>query len=179
MNMFSTRLFTFAATSLFAATASAVDWESARRNPAEITVLNCQAVPLTVGEGKGQYLKVPAKLDGATIFVESEGKKVGNTADFTVVKEGWIFVIANYGYEGNSSGDWDDKRWTEAQFKKNGWEELSSKQMGGPLVNKGNNEPKVFAKRVRPKDSMRLVVNKYGAPHIVVFPAPSTAPKKP
>jgi len=172
------RILTLAALSS-ASSAMAVDWESARRTPAELTVLNCEAVPLTAGQGKGQFLKVPAKLDGAVIFVESNGKKIGNTADFTVTKEGWLFVVAHYGYEGNSSGDWDDKRWDEAKFKKNGWEEVTSKSMGGPLVNGGNAEMKVFAKRVRPKDSMRLVVNKYSAPALLVFASPNTAPKKP
>jgi hypothetical protein len=153
-----------AAPSLFA-----IDWQSAQRNPAQITVVNCEPVPLSVGEGRGQFLKVPAKLDGALVFVEANGKKTGNTADFTVLKEGWLLIASDYSYQGNSSGDWDEKRWTEKEFKKNGWEMLADKQMGGTLVDKGNKEWKVFAKRVRPKDSMRLITNKYGYPKLIVF----------
>jgi hypothetical protein len=149
----------------------ALDWESARRNPAEVTVVNCEPMVLAAGEGPGQFLKVPTKLEGARIFVEASGKKVGNTADFTVVKEGWLLVAADYSYQGNSSGDWDEKRWSEKEFKKNGWEMLAEKQMGGLLIDKGNKEWKVFAKRVRPKDSNRLITNKYGYPKLIVLAA--------
>jgi hypothetical protein len=176
MNPLLLRFFSIFATSAgLAPSLLAVDWEAARRTPAEITVVNCEAVPLTAGPEKGSFLKLPPKLEGALVFKESGGKKIGNTADFTVVKEGYLFVAAHYGYQGNSQGDWDEKRWTEAEFKKNGWEELSGKKMGGPLIDNSNSEWKVFAKRVRPKDSMRLVVNKYGPPKLIVL----TGTKKP
>jgi hypothetical protein len=159
---------------LIAAHSYALDWEAAKRNAGEVTVVNCAPIPLTAENGK--FLKIPQKLSdaGAQIFVEANGKKTGNTADFAVTKEGWVLIAAHYGYEGNTQGNWLKERWDEKQFKKRGWQVLQKTEMGGPLVDKENREWMVFAKRLKAGETARMVTNKYSYPHIIVLTGSST-----
>jgi len=153
--------------------AYALDWEAAKRDAAQVTVVNCEPVPLVEGTGKGQFLKVGKKLTdaGAQVFVQAPGKKTSNVADLSVTKDGWVLIAAHYGYEGNSQGDWDKEAWDEKKFKKGAWQVLQKTEMGGPLVDSDNREWVVFAKRLKAGTTMRLVVNKYSYPHVIALGA--------
>jgi hypothetical protein len=96
----------------------------------------------------------------------------GGVADFRVTRSGVLLLACNFSYQGNSSGDWKEKRWTKEQFQDHGWRLLDPAELGGLLIKGDGREQDVFMKEVTEGDEFRLRCNKYDPPFVIVFESP-------
>ena len=146
------------------------DWADVYKTPARITVAALEPVVLTAPGDDSQWRAIPKALltHPAAIYSKKTGGDAG-VADFKVTNAGYVVVACHYGYEGNTQGDWDEKRWTKKDFQQNGWTLLTEEQLGGPLVQKNGREYTLFVKKVDAGYSMRLRCNKYEPPLLIVF----------
>ena len=149
------------------------------RESAQVDLVRAEFVPLTRGTEKSNWASVPESLlaNGAVISKALPG--MGNTLDFQVAREGWVFVIGTYGYEGNSQGDWDELRWTEKDFKKHGWNVITPSELGGALSKDGKGSPAMFGKKLKRGEWMRIRTNKYSSPSMILFGKNALVPPMP
>ena len=163
------RLHIIATAAAVCATAHAADWESMKRNPAQIEVVNMQPTPLVADNDKKGWATVPPQLTkyGAVVYMPS-----GNTngvADIKVTGDGFLLLACNYDYQGNTSGKWDEEVWSEKKFKAKGWHLMSKTELGAVLVKGDNRAQVVFFKQVRKGDAFRLRCNKYEPPFPILL----------
>ena len=125
-------------------------------------------VPLVASEGKSAWVRVPDLFTNRQAMIFMPTGPVNGVADYKVTKGGHLLVACDYSYQGNSSGGWQEQRWTRQQFYAHGWLEATTEDLGGVLVNGGNREQVVFVKKVAAGESGRLRCNKYGPPHFIV-----------
>ena len=151
-----------------------VSWDVVRRQPAKVAVLGMKPVMLVEGQGRDAWARVPARL------TEYEGKicqpttPVDGVADFKVLESGYAIVACNFSYQGNSSGDWLNQRWTRKEFFENGWREISAQKLGGTLVKGDNREQVLFVKRLAQGETGRLRCNKYDPPYFITLSSVAT-----
>lgn len=152
------------------ADAAKMNWARLHKACAQIKTITLEPRILVeeVDNEKG-WQRVPDafKRHRAAIYMGT-GKDNG-VADFEVTKDGTIFLACNYSYQGNSSGDWDETRWTKEQFIQDGWTEVSQDQLGGLLVRVNGREQVIFMKQVKRGEKYRLRCNKYEPPYVIVF----------
>jgi hypothetical protein len=145
-----------------------VSWEKIRKEPASIEVLNMEPVPLSVGEGKAEWARVPDQFAKYRTTIFAANRPVNGVADYKVTTGGYLLVACNFDYQGNSGGDWEASRWTRAQFYKHGWREATANDLGGVLVKGDNRAQVIFVKRVEAGEKGRLRCNKYDPPYFIV-----------
>lgn len=147
-----------------------IDWSAIYGRSAGVRVMGAEPVWLTASEESG-WERVPPALRKRPALVHSDRENEHNgVADIDVTRDGILLVACNYGYQGNNSGDWDEKRWTKEQFVENGWTLVPDKDLGGVLVKKGGREQVVFMRHVKKGENYRLRCNKYDPPFAIVFP---------
>lgn len=105
----------------------------------------------------------------AVIYAERKDKYNG-VADIKVLRSGYLILACYYGYQGNSSGNWTETRWTAEDFVKNGWKQLTNEDVGGLLAREGGRDQTLFVKWVKKGEEMRLRCNKYEPPYAIIFP---------
>lgn len=153
--------------------AQAADWKTFAATPAAITVINMEPRPLVKSSDENGWLTVPDNLTryAASIYfpVQGQGGGTNGVADITVVKSGYLLLACNYYYQGNSSGDWQKEVWDAKEFKRKGWRPLTKTDLGGLLLNHGNQEQTVFYKKVEAGQNVRLRCNKYQPPYPIVL----------
>lgn len=147
----------------------AADWESMKRNPAAIEVVNMQPTPLVASSGKDGWAKIPDQLARYNPVIYKATGGTNGVTDLTVLADGWLIVSCNYDYQGNNSGTWDEEVWSEKKFKAKGWHELSKNELGGVLVKGDNREQTLFCKQVRRGDKLRIRCNKYDPPFPILL----------
>ena len=151
------------------ASALAADWETMKRNPASVEVVNMKPVPLVESAGKDGWAKIPAQLAKYDAVVFMPTAPTDGVADFTVTADGFMLIACNYDYQGNSSGKWDEERWDEKKFRAKGWHLLTKNELGGVLIKGDNRDQVVFSKQVRKGDKVRLRCNKYDPPFVILL----------
>ncbi len=153
--------------------ATTIDWEAISGNSAAVESDVLQPVPLQVGPAQDGWQRVPKNLTmrPAVILAGRTGRD-GGVADFRVTRSGVLLLACNFSYQGNSSGDWKEKRWTKEQFQDHGWRLLDPAELGGLLIKGDGREQDVFMKEVTEGDEFRLRCNKYDPPFVIVFESP-------
>jgi hypothetical protein len=143
-------------------------WDDIRKEPATVEVLNMKSVPLSVGQGKTAWVRVPDQFAKYRTAIFATNAPVNGVADYKVTTGGYLLVACNFDFQGNPSGGWEATRWTRAQFYQHGWREATAKDLGGFLVKGDNREQVVFVKKVPAGESGRLRCNKYDPPYFIV-----------
>lgn len=154
---------------LLGATALAADWESMKRRPAQIEVLNMNPVPLVAGTDKRGWARVPDILTKNNAVIYMPKDKHQGVADFKVLADGYLILACNYDYQGNKGGTWDDEDWDARKFKTKGWSEIGKNALGSPLVSGENRQQVLFSKQVRKGETYRLRCNKYDPPFPILL----------
>lgn len=151
-----------------------VSWDVVRRRPAKVDVLGMKSVMLVEGQGKDAWARVPALLTEYEAKIWRPTIPVDGVADFKVLESGYAIVACNFSYQGNSSGDWLNQRWTPKEFFENGWREISAEKLGGTLVKGDNREQVLFVKRLAKGETGRLRCNKYDPPYFIILSSLAT-----
>ena len=153
-------------------------WRAFVEYPAEVRVKKFTPERLRESE-KGPWTTVPRTLsDSNLVSYSGESDGVG-VVEFSVDGSGFVLLACNYSYQGNSSGDWTDKRWTAEQFVENGWTMLAVEETGGPLVWKHKREQVLFARFLNEGETYRLRCNKYDPPFVIIPRPPEALPPLP
>lgn len=148
----------------------AVDWVAIYREPATIDAVALEPMALATSDKKDGWQRVPKMLPSKRSVIYSVGSDRDNgVADFKVTRSGYLLLACNFSYQGNSSGNWTEKRWTKEQFQENGWRLISSDELGGVLVKGDGREQDVFVKKVERGDEFRLRCNKYDPPFAILI----------
>lgn len=118
------------------------------------------------------YAYVPQAIQGADIFSDERRPHRGEL-EFRVHDDTSIYIAGHFGYEGNSQGDWDDDRLTQADLLNLGWTYVDN------IIQHDGRQLEVFQRDVFAGEEYRLRVNKYSAPLLIhgtqaVIPEPST-----
>jgi hypothetical protein len=161
------------ATAVLCLSAPSADWDSMRRNPVRVEVLEMKPQPLVEAAGTAKWngwLQVPPKLKEYGAIVYMPTKDHLGVAEIKVVADGYLLLACNYDYQGNSGGDWAEERWDEERFVSRGWHPLSKAELGGDLVKTDKRQQVVFGKAVRKGETLRLRCNKYDPPYPIVIP---------
>lgn len=140
--------------------------EVVKENLATLAIVGLGAEPLIEAATReaGKWRSVPAVLRGAKIYSSGAGKSNG-VADFTVTKQGRVYVACNYDYQGNRSGSWSEERWMPEQFAENGWARVE----GVELISWENRAFMLFTKELKADEKGRFRCNKYEPPYFITF----------
>jgi hypothetical protein len=141
---------------------------SAASNGAAITVARMTPIPIEVGP------KIIPELRGGTRFDWLETPTAVNVdlgrLEFTVQNTGWVYLVADWSYEGNDSGDWKNEAKSKDQLISEGWDHLGpcpwSESVDKPL--------ELFRKVCKEGETYTIRVNKYWPPLAFVPPAASS-----
>lgn len=124
---------------------------------------------LRESDDKNGWRQVPDGLKHVRSVVCVGNDRDGGVADFTITKSGTLMVICDYSYQGNSSGNWTEHRWTKEQFIENGWTEVKKELLGGEIIDASGNEQSLFMKQVKKGEHYRLRCNKYRCPQVLIL----------
>ena len=149
------------------------EWQKVVQNSARVDVAGLDPTPLRESDEKEGWSRVPPAFNvipqtQAIAYSVRKGMDNG-VADFKVTRDGYVLVACNYGYQGNRSGDWDEKRWTKEKFLQNGWLIVPETMLGGVLVKGGGHDQVVFVKHMEKGEHYRLRCNKYAPPFVIIF----------
>lgn len=146
-----------------------LDWTRLSTTSARVQSLTSDPIILTESTRNNGWQRVPDAFKRHHAVVYMEKDSYYGVVDFEVVQDGALFLACDFGYQGNPSGDWIEKRWTKEQFINNGWTEVPQDQLGGVLVDSHGGEHVVFMKQVERGEKYRLRCNKYRPPRVIVF----------
>lgn len=153
-----------------------LDWKKIVAAPAKVEVAEIDSLELTVNNGPNPFTQVPKifTTHKATAYASPQKDGAG-VAKITVLADGYLLVGCNYTYQGNDSGGWTETRWLPEKFVSQGWRRLTTKELGGELVqnypDKSVLPQDVFVKYVRQGEEMTLRCNKYRPPVVILFDA--------
>jgi hypothetical protein len=141
-----------------------------KENPGWVEVEKLTPVKLVAGPPVQPELwgSIPPELDGATIFQQSPGQpSSAGVAAYKTIEPGRVYLALNYEYQGNSGGGWQNERWQEQDFIKNGWARVAGLQ----LISSANKGRKfiVMTKVLEKGETGRLRCNKYEPPYFITF----------
>ena len=91
---------------------------------ADIDVVGLDPQRLVEGEDPGNWRWMPDFIRGSDIHSLNAGHPAGiegGVISYTVTTPGTLYLAANYGYDGNSSGGWTDTRITREKLEADGW----------------------------------------------------------
>ena len=88
--------------------------------------------------------------------------------EFTVKKDGLVYLVTSTKYEGNRSGGWWEERVTSRQLVEQGWESLGSCPW--------NSKKTMLKRMVKADERYRIRTNKYGPPSLII-PGPIAGQK--
>ena len=140
-----------------------------RNASAQVKAIAFEPVILKESNDKNGWQRIPDVFKRRRTVIYTGTGKDNGVADFDVIKDGIIFLACNFDYQGNSSGNWVNTRWTKEQFIENGWTKVPPKQLGGVLVSAGGKEQVIFKKQVKRGENYRLRCNKYEPPYVIVL----------
>ncbi len=149
-----------------------IDWKQIASAPAQVTVMGLEPVALIPDDDSHKFQQIPEllKKQGAVIFSKPV-KEAGAVAEITVVNDGYALVACDYGYQGNKSGDWLEKRWTPEQFVEHGWRRVTIQEVGGPLATEPDRNYELFVKYLQKGEDLRLRCNKHVPPFVILLGA--------
>lgn len=125
-----------------------------------------QLEPLPIGTN-WKWNKLPEFLTDAQIYEKVKGQPQPKL-QFEVQQDGVLLLAASWTYDGNPSGGWIEKRWTEKMLVDAGWipigeiVRINKDQKPDPHV--------VFRKVVKAGEKLELHTRKYNAP-LLILPA--------
>ncbi len=137
-------------------------------DPAGVTGLMMQEVPLVTSPGKRGWKEVPAPLIAHRATVLRPLKDQLGHSVLTVTRSGYLLLACNYDKQGNSSGDWEKSVWTRKDFEKHGWRMLELAAKDGALVQGDGREQVIFYKSVRKGETLDVRCNKYDPPYAML-----------
>ena len=129
----------------------------------KMLIIGWEALAESPDENAGKWVRIPEEFKGAMIASKSANKHIG-VANLEITESGRVFLACDYSYQGNSSGDWTEERWTQQDFITNGWELISGVQ----LIDWGGRSFVVFTKNCNAGDTYRLRCNKYEPPYVIL-----------
>lgn len=135
-----------------------------------VEVLNMEVLPLKKDHPAEHWVSVPKKLESAGAVVYWPTKGPNGVADYKVTTPGYLIIACNFSYQGNSGGDWEETRWQEEDFRKNGWVTLTETQVGGELIKSPGRYQVLFFKELKAGETGKLRCNKYDPPYFITFP---------
>lgn len=102
---------------------------------------------------------MPADLEGTTAYISP----LTGVAIVRVHQRGKVFAAASWDYDGNSSGQWTEERWTKQMFLDRGWKEIGKVS----IKHRGSQQPHIlFVRDCNKGDHFRIRTRKYGAPFV-------------
>lgn len=142
--------------------------EPASTNGATIAVSRMKPVPI------GDDSAMPVELRGGTRFDWIETPTAVNVElgrlEFTVENSGIVFLVADWNYEGNRSGNWTEEAKSKDQLVQEGWTYVGRCPWGGT-----DEKPlELLKKHCVRGESYTIRVNKYWPP--LPFVPPTAAP---
>ena len=107
---------------------------------------------------------IPEALEETTAFISP----LSGVAIVKLHRRCLMYVAASWEYDGNSSGQWTEERWSKQRFHEEGWKEVDTLT----IKHRGSDQQHtLFAKECDKGDRFRFRTRKYGAPYIFVRPS--------
>jgi len=142
------------------------------------------AKPTAIGEDPA----FPSALRGGTKFdwidPPGQGRVDVGALEFHVEESGWVYLTADWNYQGNADGNWQAERLSKEQLIAKGWEPLGL----CPWTDNRERPIEMLRKLCRQGESYRVRVNKYVPPlpfvpstnlSIATSPRPQSTPSSP
>ena len=108
---------------------------------------------------------IPKELTGTSIYDSG----VSGVAILKVHQNCKLYVAASWEYDGNTSGQWTEERWSREDFGKKGWKEVGTIR----ISHRGRDQEHVlFSRECKKGESFRIRSRKYGAPFVFAPPTP-------
>ena len=133
---------------------------------ASVSVLNRAPTLLVEGDSTTTWRYIPDFIRGSVIYSTPtvpipSGDPAAGVAEITVTQSGKLYIAADYGYEGNSSGGWTDTRITREELEAMGWLYDADMRYGDGRTFR------LFEKEVTAGEVLDLRVNKYVPPFAI------------
>ncbi len=132
-----------------------------------VSVVGRGPVPLLEAEGTDAWRYIPDFIRGSTIFTDPlvpvpNGDPASGVVDFSVTESGTLYIVADYNYEGNTSGGWTAEAKSREQLIAEGWAYSGDIRYGNGFL------MRLFSKEVTAGDNFHLRVNKYIPPYVIL-----------